>query len=350
MDTTAKQQPHYGKLDGLRAYAAIGIVLMHVLANGSSLNAGFVFHRLIPSFTDLVFLFMVVSGFAMCCGYYDRFMHNQISLEQFYSKRYHKVWPFFALLCMLDLILSPSRASLYEVFANLTLCFGFLPNDNIAVIGVGWFLGLIFVFYLTFPFFCFLLANKQRAWLAFAVALVLNFLCTRYFFDASHVTGDFRARANILYSAVFFLAGGLVFLYREPLAVLADRYRWGLLLLCALAGAAYFAFEGHVLSTVILYPLLLIVALGTRRDLVLENPFVKLLSSISMEVYLCHMVVFRMLEKLHLLHLFQSDVLSYAAASVATLAGAVLFSLAAKWVLAMLGQRYHRIMIHAARP
>ena len=60
----------YEGIDGLKAYAIIGIALMHVLANGEYGIGGFVFERLIPSFTNLVFLFMMVSGFGMCCGYY----------------------------------------------------------------------------------------------------------------------------------------------------------------------------------------------------------------------------------------------------------------------------------------
>ena len=68
----------YDAIDGLRAYSAIGIVLMHVLANGNYSVSGFVFDRLIPSFTDLTFLFMVVSGFAMCRGYYDKIINGKI--------------------------------------------------------------------------------------------------------------------------------------------------------------------------------------------------------------------------------------------------------------------------------
>ena len=48
----------YEGIDGLKAYAIIGIALMHVLANGEYGIGGFVFERLIPSFTNLVFLFI----------------------------------------------------------------------------------------------------------------------------------------------------------------------------------------------------------------------------------------------------------------------------------------------------
>ena len=82
---------HYGAIDGLRAFAAIGIVLMHVLSNGGYELKGFVIQKLIPSFTDFVFLFMVISGFSMCCGYYEKIINNRLSLSDFYRKRFRKI-------------------------------------------------------------------------------------------------------------------------------------------------------------------------------------------------------------------------------------------------------------------
>ena len=52
----ATKVERYKGLDGLKAYAILGIALMHVLANGEYVIEGFVFEKLIPSFTNLVFL------------------------------------------------------------------------------------------------------------------------------------------------------------------------------------------------------------------------------------------------------------------------------------------------------
>lgn len=98
---------------------------------------------------------MMVSGFGMCCGYYQKFKEQKISVEEFYTKRYRKIWPYFALLCVLDFVMSPSKSALYEVFANLTLCQGLLPNMNISVIGVSWTLAVIFCFICCFLFSAF---------------------------------------------------------------------------------------------------------------------------------------------------------------------------------------------------
>lgn len=314
----------YDAIDGLRAFSAIGIVIMHVLANGKYELSGFVFSSIIPSFTNLVFLFMVISGFAMCCGYYDKIINNELSVGQFYGKRFIKVWPFFALLCLIDLAISPSVNSLYEVFANLTLCFGLLPNANISVIGVGWFLGLVFVFYLIFPFFCYLLSNKKRAWFSFLVALAFNLFCSEYFQIG---------RSNIMYSAVFFLAGGLIFIYRDKLQMIADKFRWLVLTVGLALTVLYYVVGVNVPIMLAIFAVFLIYAIGSKKRKILNNRVTGFLSGISMEIYLCHMVIFRIIEKVGLTHLFGAGVMSYIATCIGTILGAILFSFIAQKAL-----------------
>lgn len=319
MSKCTETKQRYDAIDGLRAFSAIGIVLMHVLANGNYELDGFVFDELIPSFTDLVFLFMVISGFSMCCGYYDKIILNQISISEFYEKRFAKVWPFFAFLCGLDFLISPSVNSAYEVLANLTLCFGLIPNANISVIGVGWFLGLAFVFYLVFPFVCYLLSDKRRAWMALLVSLVLNFLCTVRF-----DTG----RSSIVYSGVFFLSGGLIYLYRDSLQRFADKYSVLVLIGMAAVTAVYYSVSQSAPVVLILSCLAVVYALKMpkSRNSLLCNPVSKKLSGLSMEIYLCHMVIFRVIEKLRATHLLRSDGLSFAVTAVGTIAGSIVFS------------------------
>ena len=308
----ATKADRYEGIDGLKAYAIIGIALMHVLANGEYGMRGFVFERLIPSFTNLVFLFMMVSGFGMCCGYYQKIVDQKISVEDFYKKRYIKIWPYFALLCALDFVISPSKESLFEVFANLTLCQGLLPNAKISVIGVSWTLAVIFVFYMLFPFFCFLIGNKKRAWGVAVAALVFNWLCSNYFN---------AGRTDIVYDAIYFIAGGLIFLYRKELAEFTSKHKVIAGAILLIATVAYFAVGGNTLTM-----LFFCVA-------ALVYPVAKFLGGISFEIYLCHMVIYRMLEKLHLVHLFGNGLLAYIFTTVAVICGSVVFSVCAKWFL-----------------
>ena len=66
---------------------------------------------------------------------------------------------------------------------------------------------------------------------------------------------------------------------------------------------------------------------------VLVNPVAKFLGTISFEIYLCHMVIYRVLEKLHLVHLFGNGLLAYIFTAVAVICGSVAFSVCAKWFL-----------------
>ena len=333
----ATKADRYEGIDGLKAYAIIGIALMHVLANGEYGIGGFMFERLIPSFTNLVFLFMMVSGFGMCCGYYQKIIDQKISVEDFYKKRYIKIWPYFALLCALDFVISPSKESLFEVFANLTLCQGLLPNAKISVIGVSWTLAVIFVFYMLFPFFCFLIGNKKRAWGVAATALVFNRLCEIYFFDGNHIVDSlsvgFTPRLNIVYDAIYFIAGGLIFLYRKELAAFASKYKVIAGAILLIATVAYFAIGSSTLTMLFFCVTALIYTIGCNRVGVLVNPIAKFLGGISFEIYLCHMVIYRVLEKLHLVHLFGNGLLAYIFTAVAVICGSVVFSVCAKWFL-----------------
>lgn len=75
--------------------------------------------------------------------------------------------------------------------------------------------------------------------------------------------------------------------------------------------------------------LLLIYALGVNGG-VLLNPVTRFLSSISMEIYLCHMIVFRIIEKAGITHLFGSDVLNYIVTACATIVGVIVFAVVVK--------------------
>lgn len=351
---TKSKATHYGAIDGLRTIAAFGIVMMHMASNNDYMITGFVYEIMIPSFTNFVFLFMTVSAFGMCCGYYEKMLKGTVSLSEFYGKRFKKVLPFFAILVLLDILISPSISAVYEGFANLTLLFGLLPDaGDITVIGVGWFLGLVFVFYLIFPFFCVLIENKRRAWVAFAISIIYNFVCSSYFKVG---------RQNILYSGCFFLAGGLIYLYRKELSALVRnelgicRWKQGILFTMTLLSVlSYYLLDGNPLACLLVSVLLLIYALNCsntrteielgggstgrkRRDSVatrslLENRVTKFFSGISMEIYLSHMVIFRVLQKLHLNTVLGNGWLQYSILVVAVIAGASMFAVVMKMVI-----------------
>lgn len=319
----------YNNFDGLRAYSAIGIILMHILGNANyELQKVRFLKRIIAEFTNFVFLFMLLSAFSLCCGYYKKFKEGNINPDQFYSRRFERIWPCFALLCTLDLLISHSLTALYEWIADITLLFGFLPDARISVIGVGWFLGVIFGFYLLFPFFVFAIDNKKRAWFSFGVSIVLCYLCSEYFFDNDHVLEGFSARSNIIYCSMYFVAGGLIYLYRAELKKLVDKYLTLWLALLVVAIICYFSVFSTVFMLLVVFMLLTIILLPEDRfkEIVFQNKAIRYIGSISMEMYLSHMLVYRVCEKAGLLHVTGDDIVDYLIMIVLVISGAALMA------------------------
>lgn len=303
-------QKRYDNLDGLRAISCIGIIGMHIQANSSFQIHDYLYDTVIPSLTLLVYLFIMISGFGMFCGYYERFKNSEISLNRFYTRRYNKILPFFALLISIDVIIEHSFSHLIEGLTELTLVFGLLPNNQPSVIGVCWTVGVIFLFYLLFPFFVYICWNKRRAWLSFGISLALNIFCSKYYFTSKFVIDSFAPRHSFLYCAPYFLAGALLYLYRENIEELGRKIRtlFPLLLLFCVVFFYAVVIPRSDYNDMMSLPLIfcipaMLVAIGTPNR-ILNNNVMSYFSGISMEMYLAQMVVFRAVQKLRLDHIF----------------------------------------------
>lgn len=314
---------HYFGIDWLRTMACIGIVMMHMLSkdNNDYSLSGFLVDKMIPSFTNFVFLFMVISAFGMCVGYYDKVKSGKIDWVVFYKKRYMKVLPFFSIVVALDIIVNRNINSIIDAVPNLTLTRGFFSNE-IGQIGVAWFLGLIFVFYSIFPLFCVLLNSKISGWLFFILSLLLNYIVS-YYYDID--------RRNIIYSLPFFLAGGLIYLYRDKVN------RWHIFFPSTIISVVLYYVVGGNTYTCLLVSvafLLLAISIGNKCFKI-----VSFISGISMEIYLTHMVIFRIIEKLGINKMFGNGWLQYIITVFSVLVGAIGFSFVVKTGINMVGKK-----------
>lgn len=346
------ERERYESLNGLRAIAAICILLMHYYLNLSEetktvlSDSSFLYGTVLTSIGAIVKLFFIISSFSMCCGYFSRFnVENgkcQFDVERFYSKRYSRIWPFFALLVILDVAASPSLSSLFEGFADLTLAFNFLPM-SLHVIGVGWFIGLVFVFYMVFPWFVYLLQNKRRAW--FSMVISILFCLFLDYYSKSILPKDSYVNSLLYTNAIcnfpFFMAGGLIYLYRKALSKERFKYVWLLMGVAAIAIQLSFnpekIFGNHFLFWLLIFSLMLLYALTGGIQFgnfkLLDNKVMRFISDISMEIYLCHMLMFRAIEGLHVERIISNPHLLYWGTSIAGLGVSILFSWFVKYKL-----------------
>lgn len=267
----------YNGIHWLRALGCVSIMAMHMMVNNTYAIGGFLYRQVIPSLADFVFPFMAISAFCMCSGYFDQVMAGQINWTSFYKKRYGRILPFFLFLILIDLALNFSLPSLREGLAEATLLHGFIPAA-LSVIGVGWFLGIVFIFYLIFPFFCVLIETKARAWCAFGISVLVNHICGSQWG---------LERTNFLYSFCFFLAGGLLYLYRDQLR----QVKWYIhLAVLLLALGLYYGVAANTATRLLLTAAMLALAVSGSLP---NSRVITFLSGISLEFYLSHMAVFR---------------------------------------------------------
>lgn len=260
---------------------------------------------------------MMISGFGMCNGYYQKLKSGCYNLNSFYLKRYKKILPFFALLVLLNCIIDLKVDNIMEGLMELTMLFGFLPNNTLSVIGVAWTLGAIFAFYIVFPYIVFLLYSKRRGVGAFAVSVGITFMCQVYFMTDKFVTKEFTMRHSFLFCLPYFLCGGLIYLYRNEIAHLVEMNKAVCIISCMALTILYLVMPDKIASmdiivpkTLVLYAAWLFVAVGDNNA-VLSNKFTSYIGGISMEMYLAHMVVFRFVEKLQMSSLFGCGVINY---------------------------------------
>lgn len=304
-----KKSEHYCSIDGLRTISCLGIILMHIQANTNyHLKGSFLYDKIIPSFTWLVYLFLIISGFGMCVGYLNKFHTNSIDLDEFYRKRYKKILPFFMFLLFIALLIEHNISTIYEISIELTLLHGLLPNNAVSVIGVCWTLGVIFLFYLMFLAFSVLMKSKVRAWLSLLVSLWIVIVCNNYFFNDYFVTNSFTPRHNFLYCAPMFISGGILYLYRDKIKNHYSKYRLELLLVSVVLTVLWFIIPLNsnflfYLSCLIVFCLWLSYAIAIDSKF-LGSKLMKFLANISLEMYLSQMVIFRIVEKLNLLYIF----------------------------------------------
>lgn len=323
-------QERYENINGLRVISAICIMMLHVYAN-STFELGESSSLIISSWTHFTTLFFMISGFGMFCGYYKDFRQGKIQIDSFYKKRYRKILPFFITLILFDLIVNFKMTSLFERIIEVTMTFGLLPNNQLSVIGVGWTLGVIFLFYLLFPFFVFLCWDKKRALFSFGCSLVVGLLCQNYFFTSVFVKNGYFSKANILYSAAWIICGCVVYMYRHEIKKCIQKIRWFFLLMCFFVSFAWYyvpktIFQINIILifNCIVFSMWLMYAISVN-SIILSNKVMSFLSSISFEIYLSHMMIYRILGKIGFLYFFGNKWFGYVSTSLFTFFGSVIF-------------------------
>lgn len=103
-------------------------------------------------------------------------------------------------------------------------------------------------------------------------------------------------------------------------------FKGGVLLVIPILIWIYSVESDNSIILLFLFSIVLILSLAQKNNVILFNPIIKFLSDISLEIYLSHMVIYRILEKMGFLYVMGDGVLSYIITVVLVFSGTVLFS------------------------
>lgn len=309
---------------------------------------GGLFKQIISSFAALTVVFIVLSGFGITSGYLKKLQGCAIDLEGFYFRRYKKIWPFFFITTIIGVIFERSIQGVEEGIMELTLLYGFLPNNcnSFSVNGVCWTLGTIFAFYILYPYISVFLKNRNRAWGALICSIVVMFLSEHLFLTEVFVRTPYLNRSNVLFSLPFFLSGCMLSIYQNEIAAFVKQKKLICTAACVLL-TCLLLFSQNEFQNVQLadykYWALGVLWIGYTLGVdgrFFTNKIIYIISKYSMEIYLSHMIIRKVLGYLQLSRHIGDNLLTFVGELFILMCGTLLF---AKIVDMFLNLIYKRI-------
>lgn len=190
-------QTHINSLTGFRAYAALAVLLGHIMSY-DVLSASPVWW--LKYGWAGVNCFFALSGFLFTLLYFDVFDKGKETLKLFAIKRFIRLYPMYFLLIMVEVI---GRGLLFSsehsgnVFTHLTMMHGMFREYRFAINPPAWTITVELCFYALFPPVIILLARGTR-WLAdkpvqrWIVQSVIVLLLAQALQNVGRTTLDFK--------------------------------------------------------------------------------------------------------------------------------------------------------------
>lgn len=328
---------------GMRAYAALAVVLIHT--GGAGLRElGYVGNNFVDFCRTGVLIFFVISGFSVATSY-----KNSYSYLQYLGKRLLRIAPLYYFWLAFSIIFSATAIAWQENFGStinvyavvMHLSFLSFLDYRIAnnIIGVEWSIPIEVFWYFFLP----LMVIFSRSWNA--LVLMLASSLTIYVLGEAFATKIFsNAGSNALLALNW---SPLPYFFSFTLGIAAYRLRltnvnWGtisstILGLSVMAILMYCyrpAFILRIFNTefifisLIAFLLILVGSKGNRIfNFIFCNRLISFLGVISYGIYLCHMPIFNLLNKLEI-SLFQNPVIIFLVVTfLAALASALTYFL-----------------------
>jgi peptidoglycan/LPS O-acetylase OafA/YrhL len=292
-------------LTGMRAYAAVGVLLIHQ-GGGGLLSLGPVLSRLVQHLAHGVIVFFVLSAVTLAMSLE---LKQRVGYGNYLLRRFLRVAPLYYVMCLICTFLPPSYWATYfqiendgwNLLSHLTFLNLFDVGRINGLIGPEWTIAIEMFFYLILPLGAFL----ARSWRGAAALVGLCYLFTltvgpwtRFtaagYEDALHLARHWCPQRY----AISFLIGLLTFRLLQQEVFARLRRSWALIV-GLMAFAAPLIFDFHLgpggwttwYSVLTAWVILTSGGANSLSRLVFENPLALYLGKISYSIYLVHVPI-----------------------------------------------------------
>ncbi len=306
-------------LNGIRAFAAMGVLLSHIIGSyhlfgldntiaGVDIEGNALGLLLAPYG---VTMFFTLSGFLITYLLLQEKEQQPIRIKHFYIRRMLRIWPLYFLYFFVALLVAyfhnltiSAYALPFYIFmaANIPMIFHF----DLPFLGHYWSLGIEEQFYVFFPF---LAKKKNKVLLKGAILLIIIFLLVKivswYFYKFQNIDLPYRIiTVYRMHTMLFGVVAAVLYHQKNRLfmAVTQSLYTqiicWIVLFLTAINQFHIASvFDGDVIS---LITVCIIIAQISKKNRIisLENKVCNFLGKISFGIYVIHPLIITLFSKI----------------------------------------------------
>ncbi len=296
-----KNHIYFKGLNGLRAIAALSVVISHI---GLSLNEFNL--RVLPTI-DLagfgVTIFFALSGFLITYLLLNEQKNGTIHIKHFYIRRILRIWPLYFFILFATILtlyiytpqgINNSLPYYFILMANVP----FIINTSLPLLGHYWSLGVEEQFYLFWPW----LIKKSKKTLFVVLLFTFGFFCIRLFsrfieykygysllYQIVHVT-RFDCMSIGAIGAILYFNTHKVFM-KIATHTLTQFISWGVILLLACNKFHIASVIDQEIVAIITVFLILNVSTNPKSLINLENSLFNFIGKISYGIYVIHPII-----------------------------------------------------------
>ena len=205
-------------LYGLRAIAALMIVLFHLVSLPTNVRVPEVFSVIKTHFGQGVPLFFVLSGFSLMYST-SRYVGRDGWIQIYLIKKFFRIAPLFyamiAFFTVYNIFVWDLKPTSAPIIINMLFVHNLVPGYHESLVWAGWTLGVEMVFYALFPILLITVTNFRRGLLLLAFSAMASYAAA----DLLALKGQSAyASMSLVVNSPYFAAGIAAYFLVEPLA------------------------------------------------------------------------------------------------------------------------------------